>query len=414
MRYSKTLLSTQKDAKEYDSINATLLQKGGFIDQTMAGVYTFLPLGLRVLTKIENIIRKEMDTLGSEILMPALSPTSVWEQTNRLQSVDVLLQVEGANDVSRERNSSIAILNPTHEEVVTPIAMKHRTSYRDLPFAVYQIQTKFRNEARPKAGLLRGREFRMKDLYSFHADLEEFRTFYDNVKESYVRIYNELGIGKDTVITVASGGDFTKDYSHEFQTICESGEDEIYIDEAAGMAYNKEVVPEDKKDSLVVKKAAEVGNIFPLHTKFSDAFSYTFTDAQGQKQPVLMGCYGIGSSRVMAVIVEKFHDDRGIIWPETVAPFTAHVIALQGNDPEIQQQANALYEALTAAGVEVFYDDREAASPGEKLADADLIGIPWRLVVSRKTEGKVEVKKRSEQDSNLLSLDEVVKNIQAK
>lgn len=406
MRYSKLLLKTTKEAKQYDSINATLLQKGGFIDQTMAGVYTFLPLGLRVLTKIENIVREEMNTIASEMLMPSLSPRTLWEQTKR-DGMDALMEARGANKSSIAQNDSTFIINPTHEEVITPIAQKMKPSYKDLPFAIYQIQTKFRNEARPKSGLMRGREFRMKDLYSFHASPEDLQEYYEKAKGVYMNVFRRIGLADDTYIAKASGGDFTKDYSHEFQTVCNSGEDVIYLN-GEGEGWNKEVASEEVMSSHTEHKASEVGNIFPLNTKFSDAFGYRFRDEDGKEKPVYMACYGIGTSRAMGVVVEKFHDDRGIIWPKEIAPYTVYLAGLNTDDAAIRKQADEAYQALEAAGIEVLYDDRDV-SPGDKFADADLLGIPWRLVISKKTNGQVEVKQRAQQDTSLMDVSEFIK-----
>lgn len=408
MRYTQSFIRTNKEARTFDATNATLLQKGGFIDQTMAGVYTFLPLGWRVLQKIETIIREEMDQVGAELLMPAIVPKALWEQTKRLDSVDVLFATQPANEGSRQRNDSSYILNSTHEEVITPIAQKIKSSYKDLPFAVYQIQTKFRNEERPKSGLLRGREFRMKDLYSFHASDADRARYYEHIKEVYTTIFARLGLGEDTVIALASGGDFTTDFSHEFQTKCEAGEDTIYYDETQQVYYNAEIVPAEVKEQGQSWRAAEVGNIFPLGTKFSAAFNYAYTDEHGQQQPVYMASYGIGSSRVMGVLVEKFHDDRGIIWPASVAPFTVYLAGLNLDDDTVRQRAEQVYESLQSHGVDVLYDDRLHASPGEKLADADLIGSPWRLVVSRKTGDQVEVKERTATTSDLSTIEQIL------
>lgn len=408
MKMSQIGIKTLKNSKEYDSKNATYLIKAGFIDMTMAGAYTFLPLGLRVLNKIENIIRKEMDTVGCEVLMTALSPKKVWEQTNRLNTVDVLMKTSGANEASKNKSTNEYILNSTHEEIITPIAYTFNKSYKDFPFAFYQIQTKFRNEARAKSGILRGREFRMKDLYSFHTSEESLKEYYDQVKQSYLTIFENLGIGADTVIALASGGDFTKDYSHEFQTRCAAGEDTIYLDTQTGISYNKEVAPEDidtHPEKYEVFSACEVGNIFPLNTKFSSAFGYTFTDSNGQQQPVYMGSYGIGPSRVMGVIVEKFHDENGIIWPEQVAPFKVHII-----DIKSEGAAQQLYNQLNDHGIETLLDDRDT-SVGDKFADADLIGNPIRLTVSKRNNGKIEWKKRNSTQSELLELDEVLKRL---
>jgi prolyl-tRNA synthetase len=407
MKYSSYFLKTSKDVKEFDSINATLLQKGGFIDQVMSGVYTMLPIGLRTLNKIEAIIREEMDTIGSELLMPSLSPVELWETTGRT-GIDVLFEARGANDASKKRNDGRYILNSTHEEIVTPLAKKNRISYKEFPFAVYQIQTKFRNEERAKSGLMRGREFRMKDLYSFHTSEEDLLAYYEKAQDAYMRVFTRLGIGEDTKVTKASGGDFTTGFSHEFQTICESGEDVIYVNNETGEAFNKEVAPTD--GNFTQHNASEVGNIFPLNTKFSEAFDYTYTDKEGKPQLVYMGCYGIGTSRLMGVIVEKFHDDKGIVWPESVAPFTVYLAGLNRDDSATVAAADAAYEELTRAGVETLYDDRDIA-PGAKFADAELLGIPWRLVVSKKTGSEVEVASRATGEAKTQTLTTFIKTI---
>ncbi len=411
MKMSKLGTKTLKSSKEYDSKNATYLIKGGFIDMTMAGAYTFLPLGLRVLTKIENIIRKEMDKLAAEVLMTALSPKQVWEQTNRINTVDVLMQTVGANEHSRNKSTNEYILNSTHEEVITPIAYKFNRSYKDFPFAFYQIQTKFRNEARAKSGILRGREFRMKDLYSFHTSEEDLKKYYEEVKKAYVTVFEKLGLGNDTVIALASGGDFTKDYSHEFQTRCDAGEDMIYLNKKTGIAYNQEVAPQDaienkSEDEYEVFPACEVGNIFPLNTKFSKAFDYTYIDATGKENSVYMGCYGIGSSRVMGVLVEKFHDEAGIIWPIQVAPYAVQLIGMNGSEQETED----LYNTLTAMNIEVLWDDRDV-SAGQKFSDADLIGNPIRLVVSKRNSGKIELKLREQTEPELLDSAETIAKV---
>ena len=406
MRYSKQLIGTKKDAKTYASVNATLLQKAGFIDQTMAGVYAYLPLGWRVLNKIEDIIREEMDLVGAEVLMPALVPTSLWEQTNRIETVDVLYAAVPANAASAAKNDARYVLNSTHEEVATPIARQFKRSYKDLPFAFYQIQTKFRNEERPKSGLLRGREFRMKDLYSFHASPEDLREYYDRVKDVYMRIFMRLGLGEDTVIARASGGDFTDGYSHEFDTFCETGEDEVFYDEQEDAYYNREVASADLIAQVEPRRVCEVGNIFPLNTKFSQAFEYLYTDKEGKPQPVYMASYGIGSSRVMGVLVEKFHDEKGMVWPPSVSPFTVYLAALA--------EADSVYDQLTRAGVDVLYDDRAEVSAGEKLADADLLGMPWRIIVSKKTGDRIEIKRRQEDQhaAVLVKVEEFIDMIQ--
>ena len=565
MKMSKLFTKTNRNAKQLQSKNATLLQKAGLIDQVMAGVYTFLPLGLRVLTKIEQIVREEMDKIGSEVLMPSIVPIELWQATGRFETVDVLMKTTPANAIAKAKHDAEYVLSPTHEDTVTPLAQKFNLSYKDFPFAVYQIQTKFRNEPRAKSGLLRCREFRMKDLYSFHTSEQDLKEYYEIAKQAYIRVFERVGLGEDTVIALASGGGFTKEYSHEFQTRCDAGEDTIFYAKKIGIYYNREVTPsqapimddsneeikeredvegvgiigvqeladflhipvekttktllfEDENGVVIaaavrggydineeklkkvagvtqlklasvatVKKvtgaevgyagllnlpksvrvfmdesmkgrrnfevgankthyhsnninfgrdlpepaqfhdikvakegdlhpetgekyevfaAAEVGNIFPLNTKFSSAIGYTFTDEKGRQQPVYMGSYGIGTGRIMGVLVEKLADDKGLVWPPAIAPFTVHLISLPGGEAG----AKDVYDLLNKKGIDVLWDDREI-SAGIKFADSDLIGIPWRLVVSKKTEGKVEVKSRTEEKVELMSIEEVLKYI---
>ncbi len=402
--FGKTTKNAPADA---DSVNAKMLTQGGFVSKQMAGVYNYLPLGLKVLTKIQNIIREEMNKIGGqEILMPALTQEENYLTTGR-QTMDVLFKLDTSS-------GGKAYLNPTHEEVVTPLAKSFTFSYRDLPFAVYQIQNKFRNEARAKSGLLRGREFNMKDLYSFHTSSEDLDKYYDRAIEAYFKIYERLGLSGKTILTYASGGAFSK-YSHEFQTICDIGEDLIYVCEKCNVAVNKEIIdehnfcPKCNNVDLVEKKSIEVGNIFKLQTKFSDAFKFNFTDVSGKTGPVIMGCYGIGPSRIMGTLVEVYHDEGGIIWPEAVAPFSAHLVAL-ASDAETKAAADALYKKLLDNGIDVLYDDRENATAGEKFGDADLIGIPLRIVISKKTLAKnsIEVEMRSSKESKLIDLSEVI------
>jgi prolyl-tRNA synthetase len=554
MKFSSSFIKTKKEiSSEIESVNGQLLTKGGFIHQEIAGVYTYMPLGVRVLTKIEDIVRKHMDKVGAEIFMPSLHPKSIWKQSGRLENVDVLFQASGANEISRQRNSTEYILAPTHEDMITPLVKEFVHSYKDLPVAVYQIQTKFRNEARAKSGILRGREFRMKDLYSFHSGINDLMEFYGKVKEIYKDIFNELGLS-DAVVALASGGDFTKNYSHEFQVKTEAGEDLIFYYENSVLYYNREVAESKAPDNLtysrelkpmesiegagvigvedLVKhlnvnedqtvktlifqtetneiviaavrgdydineiklkklvecsylnlataetvkkvtgaeigyagivnlpenvkvfiddsienmvnfecganktyyhnvnvnwdrdlkhpdkfydiklakagdlnpetgkvletfKACEVGNIFPLNTKFSDAFEFTYADEIDSQKPIYMGSYGIGTSRVMGVIVEKFHDDKGIIWPESVAPYKYHLIT--DNDVTANEKANELYNAL---GDDCLWDDRTDATLGQKFADADLIGNPFRIVCTKRSleKGGFEVKRRSSEE----------------
>ena len=400
MRYSQLFSKTKFEAPaDADSINAQFLSQGGFIARQVAGVYNYLPLGLRVLVKIQKIIRDEMNALGAqEVLMPALTQLESYIQTGR-QEIDVLFHLEG--------HGGKFVLNQSHEEVITPLVAQFAFSYRDFPVAVYQIQNKFRNEARARSGVLRGREFNMKDLYSFHANEEDLNAYYEKVQAAYHRIYARLGLGDITLLTYASGGSFSK-YSHEFQTLCDIGEDTIYVCEKCKIGINKEIIDDqnacpkcDSKD-LVQKKAIEVGNIFKLRTRFSTAFGFTYADEKGERKPVEMGCYGIGPSRVMGTLVEVFHDEKGIIWPESIAPFTAHIVTL-GTPPEVLESANELYTQMQNLGVEVMIDDRDE-STGKKLNDSDLIGIPWRVVVSARSlkNGGFEVKKRCEKDAKVV------------
>lgn len=393
MRYSQLTGKTSKLAKTYDSVNATLLQKGGYVDMLMSGVYSYLPLGLRVLRKIENIVRDEMNKLGAqEILMPALQPRENWDKTKRWDEVDVLFKLKGSNDAD-------LTLGPTHEEIVTPLMQQQIFSYQDLPKAVFQIQTKFRNEARSKSGLLRGREFLMKDMYSFNTDEADFDRFYAEAEKAYVRVMQRLGIGDITLKTFASGGAFSK-FSHEYQTLSAVGEDTIYVCEKCNIAINKEVLadqpscPECGNDKLVEKTAVEVGNIFKLGTRFSDAFGFGYTDKDQTKKPVLMGCYGIGISRLMGVLVEVFNDGKAIYWPATVAPFDIHLVGFNLEDDEVRTNAEALYEKLTAEGKDVLFDDRAGVMAGEKFADADLVGVPTRYIISKRSGPTPEIQEK--------------------
>lgn len=418
MRQSQLYTKTKKEAPSDEvSKNAIMLTRAGFVHKEMAGVYTYLPLGLRVLRKIEDIIRHHMDKVGNEIVMPALSPIERWEATGRLDGIDVLMKTSGANSLSLEKNSHSYILNPTHEDVITPMVKDMARSYKDLPVAMYQIQSKFRNEARAKSGILRGREFRMKDLYSFHASQEDLMRFYEEMKTVYANVFQDIGIGSQTFITVASGGDFTPNFSHEFQTLTEAGEDVIYLDRKNNIAYNKEVVTDENAAKLGVDfatleqvKACEVGNIFPLDTRFSKALDYTYTDENGEKKIVWMGSYGIGPTRLMGVVTELMADDKGLVWPAAIAPFSLHLVVLaKEKESDSYKKAEELYTTLTSRGVEVLFDDRMIGA-GEKFADSDLIGIPMRVVVSDKSllAGGVEIKERTKDTSEIVSVEELL------
>ena len=387
-----------------DSANARLLVQGGFISQLTAGVYTYLPLGLRVLNKVKDIVRDEMNGIGAqEVLMPALHPKHLYDTTERWEKIDVMFKVDGAG--GKEYG-----LSSTAEEVITPLVKEQVTSYKDLPLAVYQIQDKFRNEPRAKSGLLRGREFSMKDLYSFHLSEDDFLQFYERAKQAYLNVYKRCGL--DAIVAAASGGVFTEKYSHEFQVPTEAGEDKIYIDKATGEAFNKEVVDEadhENEEKYDIVKAIEVGNIFPLECRFTEAFDFTVQGPEGEKLDVIMGCYGIGPSRVVGSIVEVHHDENGIIWPEQVAPFKVHIVPISWKDDEQRAVAEKLYDALTAAGVEVLIDDRDKR-PGEKFADADLIGAPYRVTVGRRaSENMVELRPRATGEIEEIEVEDLVR-----
>lgn len=389
------------------------------MDQLMAGVYTFMPLGRRVLKNIEGIVRKNMEDVGGqEFLMPVLQPKENWIKTGRWESLDVLFKIKGSGDKEYA-------LGPTHEEVVSPLAKKIIFSYKDLPIYVFQIQTKFRDELRARSGILRTREFLMKDLYSFHATQEGLDKYYEKMIKTYFNIFKELGIGKQTYLTYASGGTFSK-YSHEFQMLTEAGEDIIFICDQCKIAINKEIkneMPECPKcgaDRFQEKKTVEVGNIFKLGTKFSTPFDLKFRDKEGKEGTVLMGCYGLGISRAMGAVVETNHDEKGIIWPQSVSPFDVHLISI-GESDKVRRTTKKIYEDLSRyarsgeAGqkekMDVLYDDREGVSAGEKFAEADLLGIPMRAVVSEKTvaQNSVELKERGKQSAKLVKIKELAK-----
>lgn len=565
MLVSQLFTKTSKEAvADASSKNAELLTRAGFIHKTMAGVYSYLPLGQRVLARIESILREEMDRIGQEVFLPALAPVELWETTGRADTVSVLFQASPANKASAKTNDSRYILGSTHEEIITPLMQQFVKSYKDLPCAAYQIQTKFRNEARPKSGLLRGREFRMKDLYSFHSSEQDMLRYFNDLSiPAYTTFFKRVGLGDKTVVALASGGDFSKEYSREFQTLCENGEDLLFHTEGSPTYYNREVCPciapawdnsaeeerpredvvgkgkigvdelaaflnievertsktllfqtEDGVVAAVVRggydvneeklrkilgckklelasadtvkkvtgaevgyagplnlpsdvrviwddstrgrknfecganktnehsvnvnfgrdipepsefhdikiaregdldpetdkpydvmRACEVGNVFTLYTKFSSAFGFTVSGKEKEMLPVYMGCYGIGTTRVMGVIAEICSDEKGLVWPASVAPFDVHIVPIaRSEDDEAFTAAMDLKRELEAAGKRVLLDDRTDASVGFKLADADLIGIPLRVVLSPKTlaEGKAEVSVRATGETQMI------------
>ncbi len=416
MLQSRLFTKTKKEAPA-DEIakNAELLIRAGFIHKEMAGVYAYLPLGVRVLEKIKNIIREEMNKIGGqELYMTILQPRDIWEKTDRWDDA----KVDNWFKTKLKSGEELGV-GLTHEEPIVDAISEYVNSYRDLPFSVYQIQNKFRNELRAKSGLLRGREFIMKDMYSFAKSEEEHNAIYEKTAAAYFEVYKRLGIGHITYRTYADGGIFTKKFSDEFQALSGIGEDIIYLDEEKNIAVNKEIYTDENleklgldKSKLVEKRAIEVGNIFPLESKYTDALGVYYTDENGEKKSIISGCYGIGVSRTMGVIVEIFSDDKGIIWPEAVAPFKVHVLAL-GVSAEVKKEAQALYERLNTANIEVLFDDREDMSAGEKFADSDLIGIPYRVVVSERSikEGGVEIKKRTEEKGRFVTAAELMNEL---
>ncbi|HZS42945.1 MAG TPA: aminoacyl--tRNA ligase-related protein [Candidatus Paceibacterota bacterium] len=410
MRQSELFTKTRREGpKDEVAKNAELLIRAGYIHKEMAGVYSFLPLGLRVREKIEQIIREEMNAIGGqELSLTALQDKTLWEKSGRWS--DEVIDNWFKTKLKNESEVGLAV---THEEPLTNIVKGFVKSYRDLPVYAYQFQTKFRNELRAKSGILRGREFLMKDLYSFSRTEEEHQDFYKKTEEAYRKIFERAGIGDKTYFTFASGGIFSK-YSHEFQTLCDSGEDTIYVDEKKGLAINKEVYDDEglkmaglKKADLKEKKAIEVGNIFSLGTRYSEALDLKFVDEKGKEKPVIMGSYGIGVGRLLGTIVEVLGDEKGIVWPESVAPFKVHLIHLAGSD-KTKEKADEIYQGLMSAKMEVLYDDRDLRA-GEKFQDSDLIGLPYRVIVSDKTleSGRLEMKVRASGETKMIGEDEL-------
>jgi prolyl-tRNA synthetase len=397
MRLSNLFTKTTKTVpSEEPSRNAQLLIRAGFIYKVMAGVYAYTPLGIRVIENIKTIIREEMNSIsGQELIMTNLQSPEPWLETGRWDDevVDVWFKTKLKDDTEIG-------LAWSHEEAIIEMMKQFVSSYKDLPISVYQFQTKLRNEERAKSGIMRGREFLMKDMYSLSTDSEQHDNYYNSVMEAYKRVYDRIGLGEDTYVTFASGGSFTK-FSHEFQTICEVGEDTIYVNREKKIAINEEVLNDESlgqlgigRNELEELKSSEVGNIFNFGTDKSQKMNFSFTNEAGEKQFVHLGSYGIGITRVMGVIAEKFADDKGLVWPKSIAPATIYIARL-GDDPEVVKQADELYSLLTQDGIEVLYDDRDMR-PGEKFADADLMGIPYRVVIIQKTTeaGTYELKPR--------------------
>jgi prolyl-tRNA synthetase len=416
MRSSQLFTKTRKEAPADETAkNAQLLIRAGFVYKVMAGVYAYTPLGLRVLENIKQIVREEMDAVnGQELIMTNLQRQDTWEGTGRWsdEAVDVWFKT------SLQDGTDLG-LAWSHEEAIMEMMQQFVSSYKDLPQAVYQFQTKLRNELRAKSGIMRGREFVMKDMYSLHATAEDCDAYYDKVIEAYKRCFERFGIGGSTYLTFASGGAFTK-FSHEFQTICDAGEDVLYANDDKTVAVNEEVLDDATaeigidKSELKPVKSAEVGNIFKFGTEKSEKMGVYYTDESGNQKPIYLASYGIGITRVMGVIVEKFADDKGIVWPDNIAPFKIYLASL-GNTPDVISAADELYKSLTEAGITVLYDDRDER-PGTKFADADLIGLPYRVVVSTKTieAGKFEFKRRTGTDTEMMSSEELKKLLTTK
>ena len=414
MRLTKLVTRTSKMVpSEEESKNAQLLIRAGYVHKEMSGVYSYLPLGKIVLDNIANIVREEINKTGAfEVQMSSLQSRDLWEKTGRWDDklVDNWFKTKLAN--GQELG-----LGLTHEEPVINSLLPFVSSYKDLPFAVYQVQTKFRNEIRAKSGLMRSRELLMKDQYSFSKSEDDHKKYYEEMAYVYLKIYSRFGVGDITYRTYADGGIFSE-FSDEFQTLSEVGEDTIYVDEEKRIAINKEVYKDDvlkklglDKSKLVERKAVEVGNIFSLGTKYTKELGLDYIDENGKKQDIVMGCYGIGVSRMMGLLAEHFSDEKGLSWPKEVAPAIVYLINI-GNDSEVVKAADEAYDELTAKGIKVIYDDRDLR-PGEKFADADLLGIPYRVVVSEKNlaEKKYELKARNEDSLHILSMQELLKYI---
>lgn len=410
MRQSQLFTKTRKEAPaDETSKNAQLLIRAGYVYKVMAGVYAYTPLGLRVLERIKQIVREEMNAIGGqELIMTSLQPPEVWEGTGRWSDevVDVWFKtkLQDGNELG---------LAWSHEESIMTMMAQYVSSYKDLPVSVYQFQTKLRNELRAKSGIMRGREFIMKDMYSLHATKEDMDAYYEKVTGAYIRIYERLGIGEETFVTFASGGAFTK-FSHEFQTLCDAGEDVLYVNKEKTVAVNEEVLDDAAKelgisrDELTPVKSAEVGNIFKFGTEKGEQMHITYKDSDGVDKPIYLASYGVGITRVMGVLVEKCADDKGIVWPLSVAPFTVHLLLLNQQDAEVRDWADGIYASLLKGGAEVLFDDREVTT-GHKFADSDLMGMPYRIIVSRKgkDEGRFEVVERKTGETSFMTEEEL-------
>lgn len=414
MRLTQLFTKTTKTAPADETAkNAQLLIQGGYVYKEIAGVYTLLPLGQKVLDNIVKIVKEEMNAVGGvQMKTSSLQSKDVWEKTNRWDDevVDVWFK-------TKLKNNTELGLSFTNEEAYANLVKNYIHSYKDLPIYPYDFKTIYRNELRSKSGLMRGREFYWKALYSFSKSEEEHNEFYEKMKVAYSNIFQRVGLGDKTYITFASGGTFSK-YSHEYQTISDAGEDVIYINKVNNLAINEEVYTDevledlgiDKKD-LVKEKSIEVGNIFSLGHKFTEPFGVKYTDENGEEKLAFMGSYGIGVTRLMGTIVELLSDEKGIVWPEQIAPALVYLVRI-GDDESVIAEADELYKDLTGRGIEVLYDDRDVR-PGAKFADADLLGIPYRVVVSSKTQTvkMLEIKHRENTESVMMGSQEFIDKI---
>ncbi len=413
MRLTKLFTKTSKTAPADEvAKNAQLLIRAGYVYKVMAGVYAYTPLGIRVLENIKQIVREEMDAIGGqELIMSSLQKKETWEETGRWDDevVDVWFK-------SKLKDNTEVGFGWSHEEAIIEMVKQYLESYKDLPINVYQFQTKLRNELRAKSGIMRGREFVMKDMYSCSVDEAQHNQFYNDTIDAYNRVFDRLGLGDDTYVTFASGGAFTQ-FSHEFQTVCEAGEDVIYVHREKNIAINEEVLDEAtltklgiEREELEKVKSAEVGNIFNFGIQKSKDTNFTFTNAEGKKQHVYLGSYGIGITRVMGVIVEKFSDDKGIVWPVNIAPAKVYLVRI-GEQAAIDH-ADELYSELLEKNIETLYDDRDVR-PGQKFADSELLGIPYRVTVSDRllADNQYEFTDRKTGETSLLTRDQLFAKI---
>lgn len=415
MKRSQMFIRTSKSAPaDEQAKNAQLLIRAGFVHKEMAGVYAYTPLGLRVLENIKTIVREEMNAIGGEeVMMTTLQPREVWEKTDRWDDA----KVDNWFKTKLSNGAELGV-GLTHEEPIVDMVSQYASSYKDFPVLTYQIQNKYRNELRAKSGLMRGREFVMKDLYSFSRTEEEHLEIYEQVIEAYHRVYDRLGLGNVTYRTYADGGIFTNKLSDEFQTISPVGEDTILIDEVQRVGINEEVATDENlerlglsREKLKEVRGVEVGNTFHLESRYSDALDMYYTDKDGERKSVIMGSYGIGVSRLMGMIAEHFSDERGLVWPEAVAPAKVYLVTI-GKSDELKVSADELYGQLIANSVSTIFDDRDER-PGAKFTDGELMGVPYTVTISdRLLEGsKLELKSRSGGEPEMLTWDELFAKI---